>query len=88
MLDTQNIFSPNTDFMYLNNIVRKIRDWSSSYGYNEIFLDEFIKISKVKKVLSGLFFPVKYFTIKFRNFCISPFLFINLKRSQWLVRRA
>lgn len=49
MLDSQNIFSQNTDFSYLNNIVRKIRDWAYSYGYNEIFLDEYLKISKIKK---------------------------------------
>ncbi len=75
MLDTQNIFSPNTDFMYLNNIVRKIRDWSSSYGYNEIFLDEFIKISKVKKSWD-LFTSLNRDFISFENkkekLCLRP----------------
>ncbi len=75
MLDSQSLFNSNTDFSYFNNIVRKIRDWSVSYGYNEIFLDEFIKISKIKKTWD-LFSVVNKDFIVFENkkekLCLRP----------------
>lgn len=40
----------STDYSYINNISKKIRDWSLSYGYNELKLDDYIKFSNIKKV--------------------------------------
>lgn len=44
---------PSTDYSYINNISKRIRDWSLSYGYNEIKLDEFIKFSSIKKIFDN-----------------------------------
>lgn len=41
---------PSTDYSYVNNISKVIRNWSTSYGYNEIQLDDLIKVSDIKKV--------------------------------------
>lgn len=75
MSEVQNLFSPNTDFSYLNNIARRVRSWSTSYGYNEIYLDEFLKVSKVKKawdVFSTTSKDFIYFENKKEKFCLRP----------------
>lgn len=63
MLEGQNLFNSNTDFSYFNNISRKIRDWACSYGYNEVYLDEFIKVSKVKKSWDNFIVSNKDFVV-------------------------
>ena len=40
----------STDFSYINNISKRIRDWCLSYGYIELKLDDFLKMNDIKKV--------------------------------------
>lgn len=47
-----NLFA-STDFSYVNNISKRIRDWCLSYGYIELKLDDFLKVNDIKKVFDG-----------------------------------
>lgn len=44
---------PSTDYSYIHNISKRIRDWSISYGYSEMTLDDYLRMSDIKKVFEN-----------------------------------
>lgn len=74
-MSDQNLFLQNSDYVHCNNIIRKVRDWATSYGYNEIYLDEFIRITKAKKAwdsFNELNKDVITFENKKEKLCLRP----------------